>query len=147
MMREEGTLEERAEALMAYVEYQMRGNFLVYLAERFGKDALMSAALEVTALGGRTRAEKLAEIAFDLVPGQIKKVYKAYSAIVHIARRPGINFKWVDDEGLPAIAPFGNDIVLEPRRWRAWAEFDFDEETGTLAVRDVQDTPGGLFWL
>ena len=136
-MVEKGTLEQRKEALMAYVEEVMRGDFLFYLASRFGKDALMSAALEMTDLDKRTRAEKLAEIAFDLVPGQIKKVYKAHSAVVYVPRRPEINFRWITDYEIPPSVPYGNDIVLEPRRWHARACFAFDEESGILAVRDV----------
>ena len=95
MKRAKGTLGQRKRALMEFIERLQPGDFLQYIAGRFGKDALMSAALETTGLDKRPLTEKLAEIAFDLVPGQIEQVYKGYSAIFYVPRRPEINLNWI----------------------------------------------------
>ena len=134
MGREKGTPEQRKEALMVYVEDVMRGDFLGYIAARFGKDALMSAVLEATELGKRTRAEKLAEIAFDLVPGQVQRVCEARTRSVIFPRIPDDDPLW---NTKMEVAPRFEQFILEPLEWRWRARFAFDEESGILAVNEV----------
>ena len=137
-MIEKGTLGQRKEALMDYLEDLGYGARLQDIAERFGKDALMAAALEATELNKRMKVEKLAEIAFDLVPGQIRQVYNAHSATIVIPRLPDMNLHWNPDANM-ALPHFASleQIVLEPHEWWARAMFAFDEGSGILAVREV----------
>ena len=134
MKIEKGTLGQRKRALIEFVDGLCGADVLQYVAGRFGKDALMYAALEAAELDKRPMTEKLAEIAFDLVPGQVQREYKVTTRTITIPRIPDIDPLW---NTKMEESPHFEQCVLEPRRWHARACFAFDEESGILAVREV----------
>lgn len=124
-----GTLDERAKVLEDYLE-RRAGNEIRGLANHFGKDAMMAVLLRWLELDKRDVIERLAEIAFDLVPGQISEVHKVKTRRVIIPRVDEL--VGYQESGAPSLTPLFRQVTFELREWRAQSCFAYDDKTGTL---------------
>jgi len=108
---------------------------LMGLADFFGKDAAMAAILKWLELD-RSDTEKLAEVALGLVPGQIKEVRPANSRYITV---PHLNLRDLHFVECPlessALMSF-DTAYFEIQDWMTRIRIAFDEETGTLFVRE-----------
>ncbi len=126
-----GTLAERAAELEAHMSSPI-GDAILYLSETYGKDALMFVLLKMLELDQRLPTEMLAEAAFGLVPGQVRRTRLTQSRFFSTIKRSEINALWEEDG--PSIDRCPEEIRIKLRRWRMEVTFGFDWETGTLAV-------------
>ena len=131
-----GALAERIAALKRDMPEPMEET-VHFLSAQYGKDALMSVLLKMLVLEDRGTTEMLAEAAFDLVPGQVRRTRHTAGTSVEIPKEPDRNWTWGGEEDDDPTYPPLAYTHIELRRWRAEITFGFDYETGTLAVRDI----------
>ena len=129
-----GTLAERIAALKRDMPKPMEGA-VHFLSKQYGKDALMSALLKMLDLDQRDTTERLAEVAFDLVPGQVRRTSHTVGRSVVIPKKPDMDWTWGEGDDPTYPPPAYTHIELQS--WRLEIFFGFDYETGTLAVRDI----------
>ena len=149
MRKLKGPLEERKPETQKLVQMMQLDSHLLAVAERCGKDALMSVILDVLGLAERGMDEKLAEVAFDLVPGQIEKVVRGDFTDVTVSSHPSLNFRWVAPEDVDPLyvdPPVFHRVALQ--QWVAHDTFAFDKKSGALFVyeKDPDGTKSKNFY-
>jgi hypothetical protein len=127
------TLEERASMLSAEMMKGARLEYLEAVVAEYGKDAMVSVVLDWLGLSCRSTEEKLAEVAFDLVPGQIECVKTTNMHSVVLPIHEPLNTSWFDIDGEVQVAECGIEKV-DLTRWRGEMSFGFSERTSTLFV-------------
>jgi len=118
LANENAPTKERAADFMEYAERNNFVHFIKHCERRFGKDAVIFALMEMFEMNDRGLNERVGELAFNLTPGAVRRIYAKGNLMVH---------------HLPRDMNENISITrIDLKRFVVDARVGFDEYSGTL---------------